>query len=50
MQIELKSIKIRDLIDVYINDPDKGVWGKDRYNQEIVQYYSCYSTYGVLDA
>lgn len=27
MQIELKSIKIRDLIDGYINDPDAGVRG-----------------------
>ena len=24
MQIELKSIKIRDLIDGYVNDPDTG--------------------------
>ena len=27
MQIELKSIKIQDLIDGYINDPDTGVKG-----------------------
>ena len=27
MQIELKSIKIRDLIDGYIDDPDTGVKG-----------------------
>lgn len=27
MQIELKSIKIRDLIDGYVNDPDIGVKG-----------------------
>lgn len=27
MQIELKSIKVRDLINGYINDPDKGVIG-----------------------
>ena len=27
MQIELKSIKIRDLIDGYVNDPDTGVKG-----------------------
>ena len=27
MQIELKSIRIRDLIDGYINEPDTGVKG-----------------------
>ena len=27
MQIELKSIPIRDLIDGYLNDPDAGVVG-----------------------
>ena len=27
MQIELKSIKIQDLIDGYVNDPDTGVKG-----------------------
>ena len=27
MQIELKSIKIADLIDGYVNDPDTGVKG-----------------------
>ena len=28
MQIELKSIKIRDLIDGYVNDPDTAVMTK----------------------
>lgn len=32
MQIELKSIPIRDLISRYINDPDKGVVG---YNEQL---------------
>lgn len=27
MQIELKQITVRDLIDGYVNEPDKGVWG-----------------------
>ena len=27
MQIQLKSIKIADLIDGYVNDPDTGVKG-----------------------